>query len=406
MPKRSVTKLSDKLLKTLKPEAGKRTDIAYDSEVPGFGVRVTETGAKSFILNYYIAGRERRMTIGKYPAWSLTAARQEAKELRKQIDRGIDPLGEKEEARNAVTMRDLWKYYEEQHLPTLTSEHTRKDHKAMFNNFILPHFGELIKIAEVTHRDASALHRKITQAGKPTRANRVLEVARKAFNLAVRSKWIDDNPCTGFKRNEETRRERYYTSDEIGSICDALSQSREKGSANAIRLLLLTGARRREVLAATWSQFNLEEGRWVKPSSHTKQRKTHTVPLCKEAVQLLQRMHDEKKSKSDYIFPNHKGGHLVDVKKTWQTVCTKAELQDARLHDIRHSFASILVSAGESLPMIGKLLGHTQAQTTMRYSHLYEEPQRVAVEKVSRIVTNKKAEPASDQNASTTASAA
>lgn len=390
MPKRSLTKLSDNLIKSYKPADGKKAEIIYDSEVPGFGVRITESGAKSFILNYYVAGRERRTTIGKYPAWSLNAARMQAKELRKEIDRGIDPLGIKEEARNAMTMRDLFKHYETHHIPTLTSAVSRKDQKSMFNNYILPHFGDLTKISEITHQEALALHRKITKAGKTTRANRIMEVTRKAFNIACRNKWISDNPCDGYKRNEESKRERYYTPNEIASICDALNDSKEVNSANAIKLLLLTGARKMEVLAATWSQFDLAEGRWKKPSSHTKQRKVHNVPLCTEAVELLESI--KKTNKTIYVFPNEKGKHLTDIKRTWQTVCNSAKLEDARLHDIRHSFASILVSSGESLPMIGKLLGHTQAQTTMRYSHLYEESQREALGKIGGVIKTKRGE--------------
>lgn len=189
-------------------------------------------------------------------------------------------------------------------------------------------------------------------------------------------------------------------------------------SANAIKLLMLTGARRGEVLGATWAMFDLEHGVWNKPSAHTKQRKLHRVPLSGPAVQLLTEMKEAAKRKADgtpldpFVFPGANGKALTEIKRTWVSVCRKAGLgaeveqtdrngkvildrhgkpkmvfrPNVRIHDIRHSFASILVSAGASLPLIGQMLGHTQVQTTQRYAHLFDDPLRKAAETVGAFV--------------------
>ena len=142
-----------------------------------------------------------------------------------------------------------------------------------------------------------------------------------------------------------------------------------------------------EVLAATWSQFDLHIGVWTKPSSHTKTKKVHRVPLSGPAIQLLGAM-KEAAGRSLYLFPSPRGdGHLGDIKKSWASVCQAAGITDAHVHDLRHSFAATLASGGQSLPVIGALLGHTQAQTTQRYSHLVDEALRDATEKAGRVIT-------------------
>src|SRR5262249_51417698 len=154
---------------------------------------------------------------------------------------------------------------------------------------------------------------------------------------------------------------------------------------------------RSEVLGVTWDQFDLEEtGVWVKPSAHTKQKREHRVPLSAPARLLLaemktaaqQRAAEKKREPSRYVFPARVGdGPMVEIKNAWAAVCKAAELLDVRLHDLRHTYASVLASAGLSLPVIGALLGHTQPGTTARYSHLYDDPLRAATERVGAIVT-------------------
>jgi integrase len=233
---------------------------------------------------------------------------------------------------------------------------------------------------------------------------------RKAFNLAIRWGWRSDNPASGVHRNPEQKRDRYLSAAEMISLSQALATHPEKTSANAIRLLMLTGARRSEVLSATWDQFDLHTGVWTKPSAHTKQRKPHRVPLSAPAVQLLTEIRSG--AESAWVFSNDDGEKPIsDIKRTWLSICRTAGLAEqveqrtrdgkvmrdaygrsvqawrttVRIHDLRHTFASILASQGLSLPMIGALLGHTQAQTTHRYSHLFDDPLRAATEHVGAL---------------------
>jgi integrase len=231
------------------------------------------------------------------------------------------------------------------------------------------------------------LHRKITDHGTPVRANRALILLSKLFTLAVRWQMRDDNPVAGIERNHEEPRHRYLAGDEMERLAAALAGLRNQHAANAIRLLLLTGARRTEVLAATWDQFDLDAGVWTKPSSHTKQKKLHRIPLSTPAVALLDAMRVEA-GRSPYLFHGRGAkGHLAGIQKSWVTVCQAAGIADAHLHDLRHSYASALASGGQSLPVIGALLGHTQAQTTQRYSHLIDDALREATDKAATVIT-------------------
>jgi len=206
-----------------------------------------------------------------------------------------------------------------------------------------------------------------------------------------------DNPTQGVERNNEERRYRYLSGDELCRLTDALATHSSQSAANAIRLLLLTGARRGEVLSATWDQFDLEIGTWTKPSSHTKQKREHRVPLSAPVRQLLAEMREAANNRhahwqppeaSPYLFPARSGdGSMADLKSSWTAICRTANLQGLRLHDLRHTYASVLAGAGFSLPLIGALLGHTQSQTTARYSHLADDPLRAATERAGAIVT-------------------
>lgn len=401
-------RLTDAIARKALP-AARGSAIFWDAEVKGFCLRVSPGGGKSFMLDYRAGGRQRRITIGSYPDWSVAAAREAAKGMKREVDLGRDPMGERHEERAAPTVADLWDRYRLEHLPTKAAR-SQRDEAMMWEQIVLPRFGKM-KVAAIAHEDIDALHRDITNIrGTPIRANRTVEVLRKAFNLSIRWKWRTDNPASGVRRNPEEKRNRYLNKVEIAALARALQEHSEPVSANAIKLLMLTGARRSEVLGATWSMFDLENGIWTKPSAHTKQRKLHRVPLSGHALRLL--LEIKETATGPYVFPGEDGKPLTDIKRTWVSVCKKAalvekiekktrkgkairdrhgnpvmiEVPNVRLHDLRHSFASILVSGGASLPLIGQMLGHTQVQTTQRYAHLYDDPMRKAAEMVGAFV--------------------
>jgi integrase len=376
-------KLFDASVKKLaKPERGNR--IYYDTEVTGFGCRVTAAGARSFVLNYRTAsGRERRYTIGAFPDWTTTTARAEAKRLKLEIRaNGHDPVGALEEVRGAPTIADLCNRYITEHLPKKRASSVAED-RSQINQWILPELRHH-RVAEIGFADVDALHRKITRGGTPYRANRVLALLSKMFSLSIRWRWRTDNPAHGIERNQEHKRVRYLSPDELGRLSAALTAYSDQQAANAIRLLLLTGARRGEVLTAKWSDFNFESGEWVKPGAATKQRTEHRIPLSAPARQLLTGM----PRNGEFLFPGPGAtGCRVDLKKPWASVCKTAGLKDVRLHDLRHTYASVLASAGLSLHVIGGLLGHTQPQTTARYAHLTQDSLKSATETAGAIIS-------------------
>ncbi|MFD1193809.1 tyrosine-type recombinase/integrase [Seohaeicola saemankumensis] len=361
------------------PDQGSK--IHYDEGLPGFGLRVTKAGSKAFVLNYTINRRERRMTIGGYPAWSAAAAREEAKRIRRLIDQGQDPLEERNQRKSAPTVRDLWEEYERIHLPTL-SQRSRMDQRSMWQKYILPDL-KSVQVREISSRHVDSLHAKISGVGG-TRANRVLEVLRKALNLAIRWGWIEKNPADGFRRNPEHQRERYMTAEEYERVFSALERMPNQRAANAIRLLILTGARRGEVLSLEWTDLDLERGIWNRPPHKSKDRKAKRIPLSNEALLLLRSM--QEVADSAYLFPTSTGSHLPDLNKPWAWLRKETALRELRIHDLRHSFASVLISGGETLETIGKLLGHSQHQTTLRYAHLMDDPLRRAADAFSQAV--------------------
>ena len=378
-----MPKLSETLVKRMPtPEAA--TKIHYDDELPGFGLRVTKAGSKAFILNYHIARRERRFTIGSYPTWSAGAAREEAKRLRRQIDQGEDPLENRNEKRVAPNVSDLWVEYEKVHLPTLSLK-SQVDQKGMWQNFILPTLRSL-PVRELTSHHIDQLHAKVGAAGA-TRANRVLEVLRKALNLAIRWQWIEKNAADGFRRNAEHSRERYLTAEEYDRVYEVLDRMPNQNAANAIRLLILTGARRGEVLGMEWSDLDLSLGIWTVPPHKNKTRTKKRLPLSDKSMVLLLTM--QENARGSFIFPTTNGTPLPDLNRPWRWLREETKLTSLRIHDLRHSFASVLVSSGETLETIGKLLGHNQHQTTMRYAHLMDDPLRRAANKIGEIDRNR-----------------
>lgn len=373
--------------------------IEWDSEIPGFGARITAAGVVSFILDYRIFGRQRRYTIGRYPELTATAARIEAVELRAKIRAGHDPMEERNQLRNEPTLEDLMTAYKESEDFLKRRPHTRKDYERMLDKIICPKLGYR-RLKGIGGRDIEALHASLN--GTPYQANRVLALLSKIFNHAIKAKWITENPAKGIEKFDEEKREACLSIDQIQKFCEALDAYKDQSAANCLRLLLLTGSRAGEALRAEWREFDLTRGVWTKPTHHTKQKKTEHVPLSAPAIELLRGIRP-----SDAIgplFPGKKGRARVSLKRPWLQACKAAGLAEAytvagkrkklltryrstvRLHDLRHSYASHLVSNGVGLQVVGKLLGHVQASTTMRYAHLQDNALRAATNQLATII--------------------
>jgi len=383
--------LTDSFVRNLiPPDHGNR--IVYDDTdgLPGFGIRVTAAGNRSFILNYRVkgSGRERRYTIGSAASWTVAAARKEAKRLRVVIDSDGDPQGDIDAGRAAPTMGDLIKRFTEEHLPRKRPG-TARNYRFILRNHIAPHWSAATKVADVKFAECDALHRKVTKNAGPYSANHVKAILSTMFRLAERWEWRagGTNPATHIERNYEEKRKRYLSADELTRLLKALAEYPNKKLANIFRLLLLTGARRGEVRAMRWADVDLKKGTWTKPGSTTKQRTDHVVPLSAPARQLLSEIYAAQHgAPSQWVFPSSRNdGHVIELKDDWARLCKTAKITGLRTHDLRHSFASQLASGGASLPLIGALLGHSNPKTTHRYAHLFDDPQRAAVEKVGAI---------------------
>ena len=379
--------LSDGIIRKLTPPANGYT-IEWDAAVGGFGCRITAGGAKAFVLDYRVkgTGRQRRITLGRFPSWSVSAARDRAKTLRREIDEGGDPRGDFEAERAAPTVNDLIERFYAEHLPKKRPG-TQRDYRHLIEKHLRPALGGL-KVADIAFTDIDRLHRKVS-ANAPYSGNRALAVLSKMFGLGIRWGMRTDNPAKGVERNVEVARKRYLAGEELSRLTQALAAHSDRQAANAIRMLLLTGARSAEVFGMRWTDVDLAKGIWTKLASTTKQKRDHVSPLSAPARALLADIHAKQKPSGVFVFPSTgKTGHIVDIRNSWHTICTAAGITGFRAHDMRHAFASQLASSGASLPLIGQLLGHSSPAATHRYSHLFDDVQRSAVERVGAIVDN------------------
>lgn len=400
-------KLNEKIIRDAEPKPGVSYQI-FDTEVIGFAARVQASGARTFTIDYRHAGRQRRMTIGRWPEWSVTAARERAKELRRAIDDGQDPLSAREDLREAPRVRDMIARYIAEHLPKLAKTNAG-DQVSMLRKMVEPAWGNRL-VTEITKSDVAKFldfvaegrprpskekpnnrARKL-QGHKPTpiRANRMGEVLRKMFTLAIEWDWRTDNPAQGFHRRIEHARETFLSPDELTRLAKVLDGAEDQRAAAIIRLCMLTGARVGEVRTAQFDQFNLDYAIWSKPASTTKQRKIHRVPVSQDVAAIVRLRQQVVPRGNPWLFPGETVGQPVkDISRFWARVQREADLPGVRIHDLRHTFASLLVSGGASLEMIGKLLGHSQMQTTQRYAHLMDSPLRAGVDTVASLLRPK-----------------
>lgn len=373
---RQRARLTDKFIRALKPPStGSR--IHHDAEVPGFGARITSNGVIAFTLDFRLQGRNRRGTLARWPEYSATAARNKAIEYRKRISEGVDPF----EVVFPATLGELARDYLTLHANVKKAAISAKKDQQIIDALILPTLKGATPLENVTTRKLEELH--ISLKDTPYQANRVLSLLSKMFSLAVRWKLVSTNPCKGIDKFSEQPRERYLSKDELKRLVSVLDVFPDRGIASALALMMLTGCRKTEALTAEWTMFDLNAGVWTKPSHHTKQKRVHRIPLNKAAVRLVSGL----PRSPIYLFPGRvEGQPLQDIKKAWEVIRTAAQVPNLRMHDLRHSYASMLASNNLSLPIIGQLLGHTQAQTTQRYAHLLDETLRDATAHVGLLI--------------------
>ncbi|MBM3633563.1 MAG: DUF4102 domain-containing protein [Alphaproteobacteria bacterium] len=369
-------KLTKRVVESIKPHKSDEV-LVWDSEIKGLGLRVYPTGRKTYFVQYRNEFlRTRRKKIGIHGTVTAEQAREIAKGLLGDVAQGEDPSQDIQSRRIKPSLANLAKEYLEIYAKTNKRPKSFREDQKMLERIILKRWADK-KVEELTAQDIQYLHHELKDT--PYMANRVRALLSKMLNIAIQWKWRTDNPVNGVQKYQEQKRNRWLDEEELEKLWVALESHPNQSIAKAIWLLVLTGSRRGEVLSATWDQFDLDKGIWTKPAHTTKQNRMEHLPLSTQVITLLKSM--KEKSKDKYLFPSKIPGQpLQDIKKSWSTIQKRAGLANVRLHDLRHTHASHLVSSGLSLSIVGKLLGHTQASTTQRYAHLADAPLRQAAE--------------------------
>lgn len=360
-------------------QLGERDTFAWDSEVKGFGVRCRPSGAKFYILKTRVGGRQRWLTIGRHSSpWTADTARDEALRLLGQKASGKDPATERDNRKKAISMKELGERFLADYVAHRVKPKTAKDYRHLVEKLLVPALGHH-KITDLTRADVSRFHHD--QRATPYLANRALAVLSKMLNLAEVWGLRDDNtnPCRHVGKYRETKRERYLTNVELKRLGDVLAKAEAANAESpyfiaAIRLLILTGARLAEITTLKWEHVDFEHRLLRLSDSKTGQKE---IVLNNAALDILRNV-PRTTGNPHVIVGGRDGQHLVNMKGPWGRIRQEAGLDGLRIHDLRHSFASVAAGMGESLPVIGKLLGHTQAQTTARYAHLQMDPLRAA----------------------------
>jgi integrase len=397
------TKLTKRYLDSL-ATATERQYI-FDEDVAGFGVAVMPSGVRTFFVQYRTPGgrrgQKRRIKIGRYGAITVDEGRALAKKALADVIRGGDPAATLRSKKTNPTTEELGTDFLE-HVKHHRKETTAAEYKRMWKKHVLPEFGSTLA-ESVTTAQVSGLHRRMRKT--PYLANRVLALVGSFFTYAERQgiRPKHTNPAHDIEPYREKSRERFLTPAEVKRLGAALAEAERTGlppaptrrkkrvegetakhrpksadkpkianpfAVAAIRFLLLTGFREKEALRLRWAEIDLQRRVAVLPDSKTGRSVRRIGAAATELLSSLPRPEGRP-----YVFPGaKKDAPLVEINRVWYAVRHKAELGDVRLHDLRHSFASAIASAGGSLLMIRNLLGHKMTTTTAKYAHLLDDP--------------------------------
>lgn len=357
--------------------------FVWDDGIPGFALRILPSGYKGYIVQYRAGRRSRRMSLGPSTVLTCEQARTRAIGIIAAARNGDDPAAERDAERKTITVKELAERFDKEHVSVRVKETTAKGYRRLIERTILPALGRH-RVTEVTRADIAKLHHDLRHI--PYEANRCLEVISKMFSLAEMWGLRPDgsNPRKHIKKYAEEKRERFLSPAELKQVGDVLREMEDEGielssAIAAARLLILTGCRLGEIMTLQWEHVDLAGMALRLPDSKTGAKVVH---LGQPAIDVLSGI--KKVDKNPWVIVGTlPGARLTDLQPFWQRVRARAGLKDVRIHDLRHTFASTAVASGQGLPMIGKLLGHTQVQTTARYAHLAADPVKLAADAVS-----------------------
>ncbi|MCY4488032.1 MAG: tyrosine-type recombinase/integrase [Deltaproteobacteria bacterium] len=383
MAKLTTTTISKRTVEALK--VGKDS-VFWDSELPGFGVRVYPSGSKYYVVQTRAGGKAaKRVTVGRHGILTAEEARRRAALIIARIKAGEDPAPEPPPVTlvDSPTVGNLAKVYLDEHVAVRCKPKTAAMYRLIVNRHLLPALGKTPALA-VDHARVTELHHSLRAT--PVMANEVVGTLSRIWNAAENRGLVPEasNPCRLVVKNRERRRERFLSEEEFRRLGRLLAEAETRKGVSvhavaAIRLLLLTGCRRNEILTMRWSDVDLEARELNLVDSKTGAR---TVPLSPEAVEVLRNI--PRMDGNPYVIPGKiQGRHLRNLNDPWNLIRKRAGIEEMRLHDCRHSFASRALALGEGLPMIGRLLGHARVETTARYAHLARDSVRESAIRIS-----------------------
>lgn len=358
--------------------------LVWDRDLRGFGVRVYPSGKKTYLVQYRNGRRTRRVTIGQHGALTAEEARTEAQKLLGDIAKGNDPSAERQAKRRASTVAGLCDRFLEEYVDQHCKPATARDYRSIIRRFIRPELGPL-QITDVTRADVMAFHYKLRDT--PYQANRAAAMLSKLFNLAEDWGWRDarTNPARRIKKNREEEKKRFLSDEEQARLGRVLIEALESGTegvyqVSAIFLLMFTGCRLSETLALRWKYVGTHHLNL--PDSKTGQRR---IPLPREAHDILSEL-PRVRNNPHVIVGEVEGDHLNNLQKPWRRIRKRAGLEDVRIHDLRHTYASVAMKDGIDPFTLKEILGHKNLTTTLRYAHLADDAvQRAAGSVAARI---------------------
>jgi len=360
----------------------------WDAEVPGFGLRVLPSGRKGYVVQYRAGRRPRRISLGPSTVLPCEQARTRAITIIAAVRNGDDPAAKRDTDRQAITVAELAERFDREHISVRLKESTAKGYRRMIERTVLPALGRH-RVIEVTRADIAELHHNMRYI--PYDANRCMEIISKMFSLAEMWGLRPDgsNPRKHIKKYPEEKRGRFLSAAELRRVGEVLREMEEEGvelpaGIAAARLLMLTGCRLGEIMRLRWEHVDIEGRALRLPDSKTGAKTVHLGQPAVDVLKAIERIKDNPW----VITGTLPGAPLYDLQPFWQRVRARAGLKDVRIHDLRHTFASTAIAAGQGLPIIGKLLGHTQVQTTARYAHLAADPMRLAANQVAQEIAN------------------
>jgi integrase len=377
-----MPKLTKRIVDAIEPQPTEF--FLWDEGIPGFGLRVMPSGRKSFVVQFRAGRRARRMSLGPSTVLTCDQARTRAITIIAAVKNGEDPAADRAAKRNAATVSDLADRFDKEHISVRLKASTAKEYRGNLKRFILPALGRLA-VPEITRADVAKFHHDLRHI--PYQANRCLEVVSKMFGLAEMWGLRPDgsNPRKHIRKYPEEKRERFLSAAELRRIGEVLREMESErielpSAILAARLLILTGCRLGEIMTLKWDYVDFDERALRLPDSKTGKKVVHVGAPAVEYLHGAPRIDGNPWVITGTLL----GKPLSDLQPFWQRVRARAGVKDVRIHDLRHTFASTAVGSGQGLPMIGKLLGHTQVQTTARYAHLAAEPVRLAADAVAQ----------------------